>query len=91
MREVSRSETWMAGQDFLVPFGGAGHPGGCLKELAQQGENQALKHLANRRSQQSRKEPQCPGCQGCPSDTGAYNRVRIASRDSSTSTRMVAT
>jgi len=26
------------GQDFLVPFGGAGHPGDCQKGLAQQGE-----------------------------------------------------
>ena len=40
MREVSRSETWMAGQDFLVPFGGAGHPGDCQKELAQQRETE---------------------------------------------------
>ena len=37
-REVERSETRMQGRDFLVPFGGAGHPGDCQKELAQQGE-----------------------------------------------------
>ena len=38
MREVERSETRMQGQDVLVPFGGAGHPGDCQKGLAQQGE-----------------------------------------------------
>ncbi len=37
------------------------------------------------------REGQCPGCQGLPSDTGANRRVLIASRDSRTSTRMVAT
>ena len=41
MREVERSETRMQGQDLLVPFGGAGHPGDCQKGLAQQGETNA--------------------------------------------------
>jgi len=40
VREVERSETRMQGQDFLVPFGGAGHPGDCQKELAQQRETE---------------------------------------------------
>ncbi len=44
MREVSRSETRMQGQDFLVPFGGAGHPGDCQKELAQQRETEVPEH-----------------------------------------------
>ena len=34
---------------------------------------------------------QCPACQGCPNETGAYNLVLSASRDSRTSTMMVAT
>ncbi|WP_312959053.1 hypothetical protein [Stutzerimonas nitrititolerans] len=37
----------MQGQDFLVPFGGAGHPGDCQKELAQQGETRATKQPDN--------------------------------------------
>ncbi len=44
MREVERSETRMQGQDLLVPFGGAGHPGNCQKGLAQQGETSAKDH-----------------------------------------------
>jgi|TARA_Y100001968_G_scaffold259672_1_gene247015 hypothetical protein len=31
----------MQGQDFLVSFGGAGHPGDCQKKLAQQGETKS--------------------------------------------------
>jgi hypothetical protein len=34
----------MQGQDFLVPFGGAGHPGDCQKELAQQRETKVSEH-----------------------------------------------
>jgi len=31
----------MEGQALLVPFGGAGHPGDCQKEPAQQGGTNA--------------------------------------------------
>jgi len=34
----------MQGQDLLVPFGGAGHPGDCQKGLAQQGETKLSAH-----------------------------------------------
>jgi hypothetical protein len=37
----------MQGQDFLVPFGGAGHPGDCQKELAQQRETEVPEHPEN--------------------------------------------
>ena len=37
----------MQGQDLLVPFGGAGHPGDCQKGLAQQGETNASANPAN--------------------------------------------
>ena len=47
-REPRRSRGRMQGQDFLVPFGGAGHPGDCQKELAQQGETRAIKQLDKR-------------------------------------------
>ncbi len=47
-REPRRSRGRMQGQDFLVPFGGARHPGDCQKGLAQQGETSALADTAIR-------------------------------------------
>jgi len=46
-REPRRSRGRMQGQAFLVPFGGAGHPGDCQKGLAQQGETTASAKPAN--------------------------------------------
>ncbi|PYD04512.1 hypothetical protein DND90_10010 [Pseudomonas syringae pv. maculicola] len=40
---------------------------------------------------QKLKPPQCPARHGWPSETGAYSRVRRASRESRTRTMMVAT
>jgi hypothetical protein len=46
-RTLREAQGRMQGQDFLVPFGGAGHPGDCQKELAQQGETKPSSNSLN--------------------------------------------
>jgi len=47
-RTLRAAQGRMEGQDLLVSFGGAGHPGDCQKKLAQQGETRAISPLGKR-------------------------------------------